>query len=299
MGIGQRITVLTREVDAVSPMMYPSHYNKGEMGIPHPNRDPYQTIHRGLRDAVERLGGDAVRLRPYLQDFSLGVRYDAEKVRAQILAAQSLGVTNWILWNPQNRYTWAALKIGDQSITEAPKENRPTSFLVESVEGRLTSPLRPLESGAYLIPGITVTLAEGGKAVIRIKEGGRVLLKGPASFTPRESRGWGLDLRQGGFLFSLPSLKGRFTVGTPAAALAVRGTDFFVETRSETETYLCLCSGSLAVTRPHGRPGKALNLMAGHHTAVLLRPGKTGVESAPAAMEGHTDEELQSLRRPE
>ncbi len=90
-------------------MMYPSHYSKGQYGIRDPNRDPYRTIHLGLRDARERLGADAARLRPYLQDFSLGYRYGAGQVRAQILAAARMGVTNWILWNPQNRYTWSAI----------------------------------------------------------------------------------------------------------------------------------------------------------------------------------------------
>jgi hypothetical protein len=116
MGIGQRITDLTREVDAVSPMMYPSHYYKGELGVKNPNKEPFRIIRRGIRDAVARLGPEAVKLRPYFQDFSLGVRYDAEKVRAQILAAQRFGITSWILWNPQNRYTWSALRYNNQRV---------------------------------------------------------------------------------------------------------------------------------------------------------------------------------------
>jgi hypothetical protein len=120
MGIGQRITDLAREVDAVSPMMYPSHYNKGELGVKNPNREPFRIIRRGIRDAVARLGPEASKLRPYFQDFSLGIRYDAEKVRAQILAAQRFGVTSWILWNPQNRYTWAALKHNNIRVWDIP-----------------------------------------------------------------------------------------------------------------------------------------------------------------------------------
>ena len=110
MGIGQHIGELTRLVDYVSPMMYPSHYHKGLYGLKNPNREPYKTILYGTRDAVARLGPDAWRLRPYFQDFSLGFRYQEAQVRAQILAAAHEGVTDWILWNPQNRYTWAALR---------------------------------------------------------------------------------------------------------------------------------------------------------------------------------------------
>ena len=90
-------------------MMYPSHYRRGEYGIKNPNREPYKTIRRGLADAAGKLGAETRRLRPYLQDFSLGVRYRPEQVRAQILAAARSGVTSWVLWNPQNRYTWSAI----------------------------------------------------------------------------------------------------------------------------------------------------------------------------------------------
>ena len=101
MGIGQHIGELTRQVDYVSPMMYPSHYHKGLYGLKNPNREPYKTILYGTRDAVARLGPDAWRLRPYFQDFSLGFRYQEAQVRAQILAAAREGVTDWILWNPR------------------------------------------------------------------------------------------------------------------------------------------------------------------------------------------------------
>ncbi|MBI3551900.1 MAG: putative glycoside hydrolase [Elusimicrobia bacterium] len=109
MGIGQHLERMAGLVDFVSPMMYPSHYHKGEYGIPNPNKDPYKTIHLGLRDASEKLGAQSWQLRPYFQDFSLGVRYGPDKVRAQILAAKRVGVESWILWNPQNRYTWSAV----------------------------------------------------------------------------------------------------------------------------------------------------------------------------------------------
>jgi len=109
MGIGQSITKMTRRVDAVSPMMYPSHYARGEYGLAEPNREPYKIISWGLRDAKRRLGGTE-KLRPYLQDFSLGFKYGPAQVRAQLRAARRQGVDGWILWNPLNRYTWEALK---------------------------------------------------------------------------------------------------------------------------------------------------------------------------------------------
>ena len=42
MGIGQLIGPMAEQVDYVCPMTYPSHYAKGEYGIPNPNDQPYQ-----------------------------------------------------------------------------------------------------------------------------------------------------------------------------------------------------------------------------------------------------------------
>ncbi|MEK7859358.1 MAG: putative glycoside hydrolase [Elusimicrobiota bacterium] len=120
MGIGQRISDMAREVDWISPMMYPSHYAKGEYGIKNPNREPYKTISLGTRDAAARLGADAWKMRPYFQDFSLGVRYREEQVRAQILAAKKNGVTSWLLWNAQNNYTWGAMRHNNRFIMDEP-----------------------------------------------------------------------------------------------------------------------------------------------------------------------------------
>lgn len=123
MGIGQDIVRMAREVDFISPMMYPSHYYRGEYGIKHPNSDPYRTILYGIRDALQRLGPESWRLRPYYQDFSLGVRYDAAKVRDQVLASERLGVVNWLMWNPQNRYTWTFTRHNNQFIFRPYEEN--------------------------------------------------------------------------------------------------------------------------------------------------------------------------------
>ena len=112
MGIGQTLDRMADVVDYVSPMMYPSHYAKGQYGLKNPNRQPYWTVHHGIADALTRLDGNPAKLRPYLQDFSLGVRYTPAHVRAQIRAAEELGVRGWILWNPGNHYTWSAVEAG-------------------------------------------------------------------------------------------------------------------------------------------------------------------------------------------
>jgi hypothetical protein len=50
MGIGQNPRRLGRYLDAVYPMVYPSHYGPGELGIADPNAQPGRTVALSLRD---------------------------------------------------------------------------------------------------------------------------------------------------------------------------------------------------------------------------------------------------------
>ena len=112
MGIGQTMERMADLVDYVSPMMYPSHYARGEYGLKNPNHAPYETISYGVKGALGRLGPRGAAMRPYLQDFSMGARYTPAHVRSQILAGEERGVRGWILWNARNRYSWTATQAG-------------------------------------------------------------------------------------------------------------------------------------------------------------------------------------------
>lgn len=114
MGIGQQMVQMTQWVDYVSPMVYPSHYNKGEYGIADPNTSPYKVVFIAMEGARKRLGLDTAKLRPYLQDFSMGHRYGKEEVRAQIQACYDNDIGDWLLWNPRCVYTRSALKGNDE-----------------------------------------------------------------------------------------------------------------------------------------------------------------------------------------
>ncbi len=104
LGIGQRLEQIAAAVDIISPMVYPSHYYKGTYGIPNPDLAPYETIAASLRAALPRLAGLGVRVRPWLQDFSLYSKYGRKELMAQIKAVYDAGLTEWIFWNPSNNY---------------------------------------------------------------------------------------------------------------------------------------------------------------------------------------------------
>jgi len=106
MGIGQDIGILAANSDYVYPMMYPSHYAHGEYNIKNPAEQPFKILNQGLKDARRKLGLDYAKLRPYLQDFW---KYGPADVHAQQIAARLNLLESWVLWNPSNNYTWAAL----------------------------------------------------------------------------------------------------------------------------------------------------------------------------------------------
>ncbi len=104
LNIGQKLEKVASAVDYISPMVYPSHYPKGSFGYKDPDSNPYEIISKAMQDANRRLKDDAKKLRPWIQDFSLGHTYGKEQLRLQIKALQDNGVHDFLLWNPTNRY---------------------------------------------------------------------------------------------------------------------------------------------------------------------------------------------------
>jgi hypothetical protein len=109
MGIGQKPSLLAEHVDALYPMVYPSHFGPGEYDLPDPNGQPGRTVALALRDFDVAMRGSGTRLVPWLQDFSLGRTYTLQDVREQIQAARDAGAEGFMLWNAEGVYTRAAL----------------------------------------------------------------------------------------------------------------------------------------------------------------------------------------------
>lgn len=110
MGIGQDVKGVSRRIDYISPMVYPSHYNTGEYGIKSPESNPGEIVSKSLKDFKKVMAGAPATLRPWLQDFSLRVKYTPDMVRRQIDATEALGIKQWLLWDPDCTYSETALK---------------------------------------------------------------------------------------------------------------------------------------------------------------------------------------------
>jgi hypothetical protein len=109
LGIGQKPARIAKFVDAIYPMVYPSHFNSGEYGLPDPNANPSQTVTDALLYFETALRGSDAHLVPWLQDFSLGRTYTPADVQAQVDAARSLETKGFLLWNPLGLYTPSVL----------------------------------------------------------------------------------------------------------------------------------------------------------------------------------------------
>mgnify|MGYP006278310835 CR=1 FL=1 len=106
LGIGQWPGKLRNTLDAVYPMVYPSHFTDGQFGIAKPGDTPGPTVAAALSDWRRKTNGGVMQIRPWLQDFTLGgIPYGAKQVKEQIAAADRTGAGGWLLWNAQCIYT--------------------------------------------------------------------------------------------------------------------------------------------------------------------------------------------------
>jgi hypothetical protein len=126
--LGQDLGDALTYFDYVALMVYPSHFYAGTAGYQNPAAHPYEIIEYSTRGAVAiavetasstlvasgtpRVASSTLiaKLRPWYQDFDMGAVYTKEMVRAQISAGEKFSIHSWMLWDPANHYTPAALK---------------------------------------------------------------------------------------------------------------------------------------------------------------------------------------------
>lgn len=114
-GIGQNFSQISNHVDVISSMIYPSHWGASYFGIDRPDLHPYELVDEYMKvelpllDSLER----TPVTRPWLQDFTasyLGAgyyqNYGSAQVKAQVQALNDHGVTEFLLWNAANEYTY-------------------------------------------------------------------------------------------------------------------------------------------------------------------------------------------------
>jgi hypothetical protein len=111
--LGQDLKKMAKYLDAISPMLYPSHFHAGYDGFANPGSEPYYFVHTGVVQAKKLLSGEATALVPWIQGFDLhspnfGTNYILEQVRA----CKEEKIKGFLIWNAGNNYSvsFAALK---------------------------------------------------------------------------------------------------------------------------------------------------------------------------------------------
>ncbi len=117
-GIGQQYNNLVMMSDYVCPMVYASLFSVGEMGFDDPGAHPREIIEQSgkIANKLQEQIKPIARYRPWLEDYdklygpkSTQFTSTADRVKVQILAADSLGASGWTLWNANGDYIIKAL----------------------------------------------------------------------------------------------------------------------------------------------------------------------------------------------
>ena len=155
--VGQEWEKLAPVTDVLLPMVYPSHFPHGSLGVERPNAEPYKIIKISLDTAKVRdtkLGiTKAEHVRPWLQAFTLGKMqppYGADQLREQKRAAYDAGYQGWVLWNPGSNYETFVPAL-------APRSERPATVLV-AVAQQSTRPIPADTLGPLRADSVTDSL---------------------------------------------------------------------------------------------------------------------------------------------
>ena len=121
--LGQDPALLARECEALSPMVYPSHYPRGFHGYDEPGDHP-ELVRVGVSNLLNLIrrhkprgkeaSSEVAVVRPWIQGMpwhapSFGPQYIAD----QVGHADKAGATGWMVWNPSQDYTatWQGIPV--------------------------------------------------------------------------------------------------------------------------------------------------------------------------------------------
>jgi len=100
---GQKVELLSRYCDIISPMLYPSHFADNFDGFEKPGDNPYYFIYNGCKRLGALSGGKTIR--PWIQAFKWRTTsYDEAYILEQIKACENAGTFGYMFWNSKNKY---------------------------------------------------------------------------------------------------------------------------------------------------------------------------------------------------
>ncbi|MBA3742457.1 putative glycoside hydrolase [Sporichthya sp.] len=158
--VSQDVPGMAKVLDYISPMIYPSHWNKGEYSVASPIDQPYDIVKRSLMDFNRLVIGTNCEIVPWIQNFSWPTPYTASDVAAQIKAAKDVGINSWFLWNDSSKVGIGApgLLAGD------PADNAPGEKIYSiNKPGNNSDGTTDVEKAKMVIEAYQAWLADGRK----------------------------------------------------------------------------------------------------------------------------------------
>jgi hypothetical protein len=113
--IGQKVEVFAPFMDAIYPMLYPSHYTGDKQRMSAPG----ETVKEGTLKGLNRVEKGKVAVQPYIQAFPYNIQHAKVKldkyVQLQIKAVEETDARGWVAWNPNGDYSsvFSALEMKD------------------------------------------------------------------------------------------------------------------------------------------------------------------------------------------
>ena len=102
--IGQDMGLFAPEIDAVCPMVYPSHYEPYEEHV----QLPFETVYDSLVALKRQMGETQVPVLAYIElsnhRFKLTPAERVSYIRAQLRAVREANAEGWLAWSAGNRY---------------------------------------------------------------------------------------------------------------------------------------------------------------------------------------------------
>jgi len=100
---GQKISKMTKHLDAIHPMIYSSPFSK-DFGLREKIYDePYFIVFKGTK-LTQKYSHENCKVIPYIQANRWKVNFKPEFIYAQIQAVNDLNADGYILWNAANKY---------------------------------------------------------------------------------------------------------------------------------------------------------------------------------------------------
>lgn len=115
--IGQNAKLIGQEVDALCPMVYPSHYEPYKIHAV----TPYETVYSSLNSLKKQFNNQIpFKLYPYIElsnyRYPLSPQQRHNYIRAQLKAVKDARADGWYAWSPNNLYDHLFYVLQQKSI---------------------------------------------------------------------------------------------------------------------------------------------------------------------------------------